>query len=90
MNSSELSSELLTPFTGLEKTSLSVKYDFDQQKQTMDSIFEWAGRNVTGSATWQLEDGLVFSVRFTTPFQGFEEVGLHPLHPRLRLQIFLF
>lgn len=76
MNSSELSGELLTPFSGLEKTSLTVKYDFGQQKQTMDSIFVWAGRNVTGSATWQLEDGLVFSVRFTTPFQGFEEVGL--------------
>ena len=39
--------------------------------------FNWAGRTITGAASRQFEDdGIVFSVRFTTPFQGFKQVGL--------------
>ena len=39
--------------------------------------FNWAGHTITGAASRQFEDdGIVFSVRFTTPFQGFEQVGL--------------
>ena len=77
LNPTLISAEVLTPFVGLEATRLSVKYDLGRPEQKIDSTLEWsAGRSVSLSAEWQFEDGLIFSVRLTTPFQGFEDVGL--------------
>jgi hypothetical protein len=75
MSPVELSASLTTPFSGFEKTEVVSKFDFDSPKQVVDVAVFWGGKKLTLAASAEALSNLSF--RITTPFQGFEEIGLN-------------